>query len=433
MEDLNGGRTLVKRLQSNDGDHIQLENLMARRSGGMKSPGRKFARRCILLAPWLAACLWMPSPAVSDEEAAGGAGNIQQGLALYRKHDYKAAIQKFQSAYEGNESPPYACFNMAMCYEGLGDQAKARQYYEFICRVFPESDWAKQATKQLARATAAQNPSGFMQSTLSPWVPYRKTSGGLMVIDAIVNGQRIPMMVDTGAEYCFITSSQLDRFGIRLKDERSKETMIGTSGQTDVTSAAVDLQVGNLARNVKIYIQDDRSLAGNQGRGALLSFPLLGENFFGDYTMEVDDRRHMLAFLLPTEQKISSHDESVIPFVHRGKDIVVTAKVNGRECDMVLDSGAGAVVFTDKQFSAMGLSRPITANRGRSIGVGGQRNTFMFTIDSIKLGPVEKRNVSAAVDVNGTHGDPLLGSPFLEGLHYSIDPKARLIKFFMPY
>ncbi len=235
------------------------------------------------------------------------------------------------------------------------------------------------------------------------------------------------MIFDTGADACFATTSQLSGQGIVLNTQRSNMRMVGIGGETQTQVAQVVIAVGPVARAVSLLIQDDAVLRANQGASAVVDQPLLGQNFFQDLAVEVDEPTGRIALSAPQTKAVKGED--VIPFHREGNLIIVKPKIMGRECEMILDTGASSVAFTDRQFSGFGFSRPTSANTSTSLGVGGKRSSFMFSVDKVELGPIAREGVRSSLDLNGTMSYPLLGQSFLQGLHFIIEPKLKQVIF----
>jgi len=109
--------------------------------------------------------------------------------------------------------------------------------------------------------------------------------------------------------------------------------------------------------------------------------------------------------------------------------MIIRPKVNGRECDMIFDTGSSLIAFADRHMAGCGLELPPSARSALSGGVGGSRQAFNFSLDSVQLGPVTKRNPQASVMINSQLPDPLFGQSFLTGLRYTIDPVRKVIRF----
>jgi clan AA aspartic protease (TIGR02281 family) len=203
--------------------------------------------------------------------------------------------------------------------------------------------------------------------------------------------------------------------------------MLGVGGEAQTQIAPVVITVGPIARSLNLLVQDDAVLRANQGASAIVGQPLLGQNFFHDLAVEIDETTHRIAFMAPQTKSVPG--DASIPFRREGNLVIVKPKIMGRECEMILDTGASSLAFTDRQFSGFGFNRPTNANSATSTGVGGNRSSYMFFVDKVELGPVAREGVKASLDLNGTMTYPLLGAPFLDGLHFIIEPKLKQVIF----
>ena len=371
-----------------------------------------------------------------------------EALSLFSQNQFKPALEKFIAAYEANEDPPLDCFHQAVCYYKLGEQQRARQMFTFVVDNFSKSEPAKSARTWLAdaaswtpgRAARLALAAGTTANTVHVgnamvastgtipgriYVPYTTDAQGLMVVNVFLNGQPIPAYFDTGAEVTLFTASQLARAGITLPPTSgSAVTLTGIAGQSQARQVEVNMSMGNLLTRLRILVQDDTSLIRNQGATASIGYPLIGQDYFGPLTYSIDDRAHVISFFT---EPLNNHDQNAVPFTVEGKAIIVKPKVNGRECEMILDTGAATVSFSDLQLSAIGMSRPTSAGRGAAVGVGGKREAYLFPVSSISLGVVEKKQVTSSCNIYGTGPKPLLGRSFLKGLKITVDPRAHLL------
>lgn len=381
--------------------------------------------------------------------------NMQKGIELMMNGDYRSAISYFEAAYKAREHPPFACWHQAICYYNLGDKQRCKQYLKFIFANFPKSRMIASAQRTLAIVDSdeppdeIQMPADYAQtyryagqgaamsrqgqgrsitgkgSSNSSTAKFARTASGHMIVTVFINGRPAHAMFDTGAETTLFTSSQLEAARINLNTKRSNVTLVGVGGETGVTEAEVDFSVGGIRKSMTIYVQNDTVLKNNQGEDSALSYGLLGEDFFGDRAYTIDDRSRTITFY--GDGVALPKSANSVHFDREGALMIVTPKVNGRECPMVLDTGCSGIAFSDKHIAGMGLSRPTSANRGEALGVGGRRDSYIFEIDTIQLGGIEKKHVSASCDLHATNSRPLLGSSFLEGLVLTVDPKSRLI------
>jgi tetratricopeptide (TPR) repeat protein len=86
-------------------------------------------------------------PPADVREPAAGADLNTQGLELYRAGKYREAVEVFLSAYAADKDPNLL-FNIARCYELLGESAAALQQYErFLSSPDIEPDGRARATR----------------------------------------------------------------------------------------------------------------------------------------------------------------------------------------------------------------------------------------------------------------------------------------------
>ena len=99
-------------------------------------------------------------------------GNHRRGVAYLRANSFDKAIEEFGASYRFFERHPWldrfryitlfsssrvgyremALLNSAYCYARLGDDRKAREYYEKTLKQFPESEIAKSALQMFDAA-----------------------------------------------------------------------------------------------------------------------------------------------------------------------------------------------------------------------------------------------------------------------------------------
>lgn len=101
------------------------------------------------------------------------------------------------------------------------------------------------------------------------------------------------------------------------------------------------------------------------------------------------------------------------------------------ETNLILDTGANSIVIHRNVAEALGITAHAAA---KGYGVGGiEINAGVTRLQSVQVGPFEKRNLRAAiVDYSGppdAQYDGLLGMNFLKGLKYEIDFDAQVIRW----
>lgn len=388
---------------------------------------------------------------------------LSDGVAHYNKHEYKLAIQSLDKYIAANPKAPTPLYYEALSYYQLGNLDKAKTLYTTIYKSFPQSDEAKYAAMYLQRvdtkfvaavgpapgrvaaaqtsrssmnaAAAAVTPMGDMTTfeaanatsdDLSRLpdqanVPFSRGSGGHLFVNVLINGRTVKMMFDTGASTCLIGKTQLEQAGVSVNTIKGQSTKMGGVGNK-VNSAApmiVDIRVGGIERHMPVMVQDEYNMP-----------PLLGETFFNGYQYDIDNQSGVIRF---TKKSIASrnqgYDTVEVPFKIYGNNMIVDAQVNGHTCPMYFDTGAALILFDLRSFAGMGLSIPAGASMTMVGGVGGSVPAYMFNVDSLRLGGIQKNNVPVCVALSGGPPFPLLGQPFFQDKRYTIDNDKKVIRF----
>jgi tetratricopeptide (TPR) repeat protein len=116
-----------------------------------------------------------------------------EASALYQARDYKNAIDKFQRAYAADPDPNLI-YNIAKCYEALGDNTAAIDKYQEFLRL-PGGDsqgrvMAEESVRTLRRAEAAKTGGESQQpartSYLVPTIIFLGAGAAAMTVGAIV-------------------------------------------------------------------------------------------------------------------------------------------------------------------------------------------------------------------------------------------------------
>ncbi|MBI1269677.1 hypothetical protein GC174_04510 [bacterium] len=382
------------------------------------------------------------------------AASYSEAVGLYEKRDYEKALPLFQEAEKAGVQPSRAAYYTALCYHQLRKAREAKAAYLHVVQRYPRTMVARQAMGILEKIDPAfarykgevlkryeeEQTREYQELPELIKVKYQNVGGsGHMIIPAIINGVPIKMMFDTGAGVTMSKQSFLDSNNIKIENTKPSIRLRGVGGEVPTRVGLANITVGNMSRTIPLQIEQDQSNSrSSEGMGMLGQLPLLGQNYFKDFEYEIDDANKYLIFKKLSTTQVSSiastrkstvKSDLEVPFYRMGNHIIVTPKVNGRECEMILDTGAGTVAFADRHLAACGLNRPTHALSGQSGGVGGKRVGYSFLVDSIQLGPVLRKNVHCSMVLHSDFPRPLLGQTFLKGLKYTIDPSRNVIRF----
>jgi clan AA aspartic protease (TIGR02281 family) len=365
------------------------------------------------------------------------------GVKLYKKGDYVNAAKVFDASIRAGTADANSVYYAAISHEQLHEFEKAKALYEVLIRKYPQEPAADLAEKAMARPEFQLACDGFspkfrdISHDVLPkecYVNFTDNRGAMMV-SATINGRPTKVCFDTGAATCVISVDHAREFGIQIPT-RPPDLSVSGYGSTEHIPGwrvKVDLTVGRIVRpNFSVFLST-----------AHLPFPMLGATFYHEFQYTIDKSSSSIAFKRNTPAtagagnqqsnktmttlNASGKYEYSVPFVMDGQQLVVTAKVNGVDCPMQFDTGAGMCMFTNQQFRSVGggtdTGHSITIN-----GAGGAAESKIYTVRSIQMGPLNK-SVDVAVSDTVRAKYPLLGQNFFGDLHYTIDHGNLVIRF----
>jgi len=381
--------------------------------------------------------------------------SFDSGISSYQKRDFRGALTHFAAAQKAGFQTDNAMYYQALCWQNLGNLQNAKTVFGEIVRCYPSSAAAQQAQVALnglspTLATAAGDSSWITNKSSGPtkldptdWymgykvlseVPYANTRQG-MVLNVMINGKMVPAIWDTGAHGMHFDKSLLVAHGVDISKSHKAGRAIGVGGEVQVYEFDADVVVGRESARIPVsYVDDDGA---KRAGGEHQPIGLIGEDFFGKYVYEVDPRSRVIRFLKKTtvdhqhpadQSRQNAYRSMGEPFIWSNGLILVTPKVNGRECDMYLDTGCSTTAFSDKQMGRVDISRPADSGYGKSGGVGGSRDSYFFKVSSIVLGPASVRDLQVSVVINSGISAPLLGQSFWGQLRYIVDPEHQIIR-----
>ncbi len=122
-------------------------------------------------------------------------------------------------------------------------------------------------------------------------------------------------------------------------------------------------------------------------------------------------------------------DECYVRFDKEGELLIVKPTINGRQIEMVFDTGAEMIAFGKNHLSALGIAPPSGKPTGSSIGVGdgGEQPTWE-TLADVALGAIERRRLPITIQ-EYMPTKPLLGQIFFQDFKYTIDNGSNSIHF----
>jgi len=103
---------------------------------------------------------------------------------------------------------------------------------------------------------------------------------------------------------------------------------------------------------------------------------------------------------------------------------VVLGSINGYPVKFIVDTGATLVSMSGREAKRLGIDYRVTGRRGQSSTASGITEIFTVTLDRVKVGDIELRNVGGAVHDGDFPPATLLGMSFLSRLNMRQDGQA---------
>jgi predicted aspartyl protease len=171
---------------------------------------------------------------------------------------------------------------------------------------------------------------------IAEW-PVRSDSYG-PVVDATINGQKVGVLLDTGANLSYIRRSAANKLGLSTSPKRGYR-MFGIGGESQVEEALVDeFRIGDAAyKNWVALVAGEHQFAGDVA-------VLLGYDFFHQMDVEFDLPNKVVRLFEAKGCERASlaywSVEAVQSPLETGKYIFLTVRINGKPFLAELDSGA---------------------------------------------------------------------------------------------
>jgi len=223
-----------------------------------------------------------------------------------------------------------------------------------------------------------------------------------LFVDGAINGQKIGIMLDTGAELSLIPRAAAARLSLSRQEVRGYR-IFGVGGETHVEAAYVDeFKIGQATRKGWRVI-----VAGERDYGGDVAF-ILGDDFFHQVDVEFDLGGGVVRFFQPKDcdgvslaywatEGASEVEIERVDDAH--PQIVLTVQINGQPVKAQLDSGAGTSVLAKPDAARLGVTpeTPGVVAVGRGTGLG-QKSVDYW------LGPFESFAIGNEIIRNTTIG-----------------------------
>jgi predicted aspartyl protease/tetratricopeptide (TPR) repeat protein len=247
-------------------------------------------------------------------------------------------------------------------------------------------------------------------------VPVRMV-GSRPIATVGLNGTEVPMLVDSGAFFSFLTEPAAKQLDLRLRMLPDHLRIYGYTGLIDGKVARVNKVQFNGVEipNVEFIVGVNELGAGIQG--------VLGRNFLAMADTEYDLAHGVVRLVFPKGDCDSvdfaywagkDAPVNVVPLVKNSRKddaIHVSARVNGEKVSAIMDTGAGLTTMLLRAARRAGIKEADMTPMGRASGAGaGHARAWLAPVATFELGGEKISNNRLEVDdADGLDEDMLIG------------------------
>jgi clan AA aspartic protease (TIGR02281 family) len=375
------------------------------------------------------------------------------GIEFYQQRNYQRAASCFETALVRSNENTNAMYYAALSYQQLRNNAKAVELYGKLAKRYPTSRAGVLAIQALRGLGLSGGASGGSTSSASSSVrSYSRSSGSgggedpdiarlpsqdrlhfrteegggkpVLFVSGAVNSTPLDFVFDTGCDQTVIGMDTLAKIGLPKPSGPPSGRSMGVGNAiTDNWTLNVTVRVGGIERRNFPLLVSDRSGVP----------PLLGRNFMEPYNYTIDTSGGSILMTKKVTAVASggysTTSQGGVPFRRiRGGGVLVNVEVNGRSIAMLFDTGAQSCLFSRADINKLGITVPADAQPEMTQGVGGSMPGLRFPVSRMRLGPIDKSNLSITV-VEQDFGEPLLGQAFFHDYQYTIDDQNSVIRF----
>ncbi|MBW8757321.1 MAG: retroviral-like aspartic protease family protein [Burkholderiales bacterium] len=253
-----------------------------------------------------------------------------------------------------------------------------------------------------------------------------------------INGKEVPLVVDSGAFFSFLTESAAAQLNLSLHPLPFGMNVMGLTGRVKARATTVDsleLLKGKVP-DVEFVVGGNEDVPGTMG--------LMGRNLLSFTDTEYDLAHGMIRFVFPkgdcgdTNMAYWAGDMPVVELaLHRDRSertpaIRATIEVNGRKTSALFDTGASTALSLSAAHRAGVKDADMTPD-GRIAGAGTRTaNAWIAPVDKVDFGgEAINHNKLAVADFEMEDADMLVGIDFF--LSHRIYVSKRQSRMYFTY
>jgi tetratricopeptide (TPR) repeat protein len=260
--------------------------------------------------------------------------------------------------------------------------------------------------------------------------------GARAVATVHINGTSVPMMVDSGAFYSFLTEAAAAQLKLRLRSMPGRVAVAGLGGKVETSMTTVDRLelLGGSVPDVDFIVGGTEPGGGAMG--------IIGRNILSLADTEYDLAHGVIRLVFPnadcadTNMAYWAGDQPVtrVDLLRDAGDrfklpaVLGVVKVNDQKLLALFDSGDYSSMMSLPAASRLGVGKSDLKPAGFSYGADGKaQKTWLASFDSIDVGgEVIRNNRLRVVDFEGRQ-DLILGVDFFLSHHIYVARKRRVM------
>jgi len=180
-----------------------------------------------------------------------------------------------------------------------------------------------------------------------------------VLVEGAINGQKVGVLLDTGASRTVIFRAAAVRLGVPLSGS-TNDRLFGIGGETKVDLALVDeFRVGQAAqKQLRILVAGEHDPGDDVG-------VLLGEDFFQRFDVEFDLAHNAVRLFQPQDcdraslaywERTGASEVGFESLDVNQPQVILTVRINGEPLKALLDSGAGLSMLDKSDAERVGVT-----------------------------------------------------------------------------
>lgn len=251
------------------------------------------------------------------------------------------------------------------------------------------------------------------------WLPFEMPDDRHLIIRVQMDGVATDAVLDSGVGITVLDTDFAAQLGLH---RRANLLGFGLTGQANGSEAGgLLIRIGNLSlRTRQTSLFDMANLSAATGRKIVA---VIGRDLFGAAVVEIDFRKHLIAFRNPTV--LVNDTSAVLPLKVTAENVrEVPVSIEGAAAvPAIFDLGSDTPLYISAEYAAQhGLLNGKRTSTSLSAGIEGTMPNRVAVLKQVRLGETILRNVPVEIPERWTYQAPaFIGLPILSRFRLTID------------